>query len=156
MTKNNRNHNQSALAILLDDHKKARELFQEYKAGSTAENKQTIADEIYNELQIHSRLEEDIFYPTMRVSPGEEEKLLIDTSLDDHQKILAKIEELEEMAVANDMDAYDHKIQKLQTIVEHHVEVEENELFPEAEDKLGEELIRMDQEMIKLRQELES
>jgi hemerythrin HHE cation binding domain-containing protein len=54
-----------AIAMLKADHQKVRDLFQQYGATSDVEAKGTIADEVFIELETHTQLEENIFYPAV-------------------------------------------------------------------------------------------
>lgn len=77
--------NQSADAIqmLEADHRKVEKLFNDFHAGQ-AEHQQRIAQEIFCELEVHSTLEEEIFYPALQ-PPDEPNKLTAEEldSMDD-------------------------------------------------------------------------
>jgi hypothetical protein len=57
----------NALQVLKQDHDKVRKLFAEYDAAGDGApvRKQEIAEQVFRELQIHSRIEEEIFYPAL-------------------------------------------------------------------------------------------
>lgn len=54
-----------ALHMLKQDHDKVAELFERFTQGASAE-KQQIASRIFRELEIHSTLEEELFYPALQ------------------------------------------------------------------------------------------
>jgi hemerythrin-like domain-containing protein len=57
--------------------------------------------------------------------------------------------------MAHDTDAFDAKFQELIQNVSHHVEEEESEMFPLAEQELAEDLEEMREEMQELKADLQ-
>ena len=57
-----------AIKMLKDDHSKVKDLLREYaKAGDGAfKARQEIADQVFAELEVHTMLEEEIFYPAVK------------------------------------------------------------------------------------------
>src|SRR4051812_17568901 len=55
-----------AIALLKADHKKVKELFDEFESAKNESKKHKIAQEALTELKIHSVIEEEIFYPEVR------------------------------------------------------------------------------------------
>jgi hemerythrin superfamily protein len=58
----------NAIDMLKADHVKVKELFHHYEsAGDRAhQNEKSIAEEVFTELEAHTTLEEEIFYPAMK------------------------------------------------------------------------------------------
>ena len=52
-----------AIALLKADHRKVEDLFAQFEAAKGDGKKQAIAEQIRTELTVHTKLEEDIFYP---------------------------------------------------------------------------------------------
>src|ERR1043165_6237541 len=52
-----------AIALLKADHREVEELFEKFESASGGERKWQLAQQICNELKIHSMIEEEIFYP---------------------------------------------------------------------------------------------
>ena len=48
------------------------ELFDKFQSASRKDQKQKLADQICTELTIHTMIEEEIFYPSIREAQGEE------------------------------------------------------------------------------------
>ena len=121
----------NALDILKKDHDRVRELFSEYDTLSgDGARKNEIAQTVLQELELHSRVEEDIFYPAMRARSGKEGKELVKHSYDEHHDIDDLVAELRDTD-PSDPD-FDDKFQELMEEVEDHIEEEENEMFPKA------------------------
>jgi hemerythrin superfamily protein len=133
----------SIIDMLKTDHRKVQELFHQYEAagGRSAQQKRDIAEQIFTELEVHSTLEEEIFYPAVRAKLGQEGQELVDDSLEDHQTVRTLITELR--ALKPNDEPYATKFEELRESVEEHVGEEEDDMFPEAEEALGNELDRL-------------
>lgn len=91
-----------AIAMLVEDHKRVKELFQEFRRFECSrfseheEHKQELMDAVCSELKVHTRLEEEIFYPAVRAAlatpQGEE---LADEAEVEHATAKALIEQIE-------------------------------------------------------------
>lgn len=149
----NQNSTQNAVDILKGDHAKVKDLFQKYVNAKADDEKERVSFQIQEALRIHSRLEEEVFYPAMKTSASDEEEAMVTQAFEDHRHVSLLIDELEVMKISD--ATYDEKMKALQRNVEQHVEKEEEEMFVDAEEKLGESLNRLGSEMMKLKEELE-
>jgi len=132
----------NALELLKKDHDRVKELFAQYDADTG--RRQEIAENVFRELELHSRVEEDIFYPAVRKHSDKQGKELVKESLEEHRQVEDLIGELRAMD-PGDPD-FDDRFEELMDNVEHHIEEEETELFPKAK-ALGEELDQLAQQM---------
>jgi hemerythrin superfamily protein len=129
-----------ALALLVADHNRVRGLFARFKAAQESEDlaqMQLLAGTIMQELEIHTTIEEEVFYPAVT-----------DLSEDIHELVVEGIEEhhvaKSVMDEARETDPGDERWAAKMTVlienVEHHAEEEESDMFPdirsEAEDGL--------------------
>ena len=119
----------NALDILKQDHQKVKGLFQEMRKDSDRGRQKELLDKIDTELEIHTHIEETVFYPA--VDEHEEFKDMIAEALEEHQEAKLLLDELEELG-ADDHD-FGSKLQQLMEAVEHHVEEEEGEMFPKIQ-----------------------
>jgi len=119
----------SAIDILEADHREVEELFEEYEKVEDPSDKEQLAVQICKALQVHTQLEEEIFYPATREAIENPE--LIDEAIVEHASAKQLIGEIESMKPEEEL--YDAKLKVLQEQVVHHVEEEEGELFPEVE-----------------------
>ena len=121
-----------AIATLIADHRKVKELFKEFaklKDKDDAEDdKSSLVAQICTELTIHTTIEEEIFYPAVREQIEDDD--LMDEALVEHAGAKDLIAQLEEMS--SDDDLYDAKVTVLGEQIEHHVKEEEGEMFPKA------------------------
>jgi hemerythrin superfamily protein len=122
---------QDAIALLMADHKKVKKLFSDFdklKEEGSDEDKVAIVDQICSELKIHTELEEEIFYPTVRNAIDDSE--LMDEALVEHAGAKDLIAQLED--ASPDDDLYDAKVTVLGEQIDHHVKEEEGDMFPKA------------------------
>ncbi|RYZ63963.1 MAG: hemerythrin domain-containing protein, partial [Proteobacteria bacterium] len=55
-----------AIALLKNDHREVEELFAQFEKARDDNRKWEIAQQVCNELKIHSMIEEEIFYPATK------------------------------------------------------------------------------------------
>jgi len=149
---------QDALHLLSEDHKKVREMFDEFekmqkKGDVDDEEKQLLVETACAELSIHAQVEEEIFYPAARDAIDDMD--LLDEAEVEHATAKQLITEL--AAMQPDDDLYDAKFTVLGEYVKHHVEEEEKELFPKVK-KAKLDLVELGEEIrerkLELREEL--
>ena len=141
-----------AIEMLKADHQKVMDLFSEYAATSDQKAKRQIATQVFVELETHAQLEEIVFYPAFAEETDEEGNQLVTESLEEHQAVKELIEELRGLGA--DEAEFDAKFRALMDNVQHHVEEEESEMFPEAEEALETFMEDLMDEMQELKQQL--
>lgn len=150
-----RSKTKDAIALLTEDHKRVQKLFKDFgklKEGED-ERKQDLANTICAELTIHTRIEEEIFYPAARGAIKEGD--LLDEAKVEHDSAKDLIEQISSMQPGEEL--YDAKVTVLGEYVNHHIEEEQTEMFPKVRKAkvdikgLGEQLMARKQE---LRQEM--
>jgi hemerythrin-like domain-containing protein len=97
-------------------------------------------------------LEEQVFYPAVEDGTDEPGQELVEESLKEHQMVQDLIQELREMGP--DAKMFDAKFNELVRNVEHHVEEEESQMFPLAEEQLADEAEDLLDEMQELKEQL--
>ena len=140
-----------AIQMLKDDHVKVKGLFKQFEKAEGREQKQ-IAEQVFQELEVHSKIEEEIFYPAVKRKADEAGKELVAEAVEEHHVVDVLIKELKAMSSINEQ--YKAKFTVLQENVEHHVEEEEGEMFPDAKKLLGEDIEKLGDRMDKRKQEL--
>lgn len=104
------------------------------------------------ESEVHTQLEEQIFYPAMQEDAGKKDRKLVAESIAEHEVVKGLIQELKKLDPEDEQ--FDAKFKVLTENVEHHIEEEEDEMFPDAEEELGEELQRLGAQMKELKERL--
>jgi hypothetical protein len=135
---------QDAIDLLSTDHKKVCKLFKDYKKLDDADEdkKAKLVANICLELLVHTKIEEEIFYPAVRTAIDDED--LLDEALIEHANAMDLIEQLQEMGA--DDELYDARVIVLGEEIEHHIEEEEEEMFSQVKrarldtKRLGEKL----------------
>lgn len=120
----------SVTNILREDHKKVKGLFDEFEHAKDAKAKQRIVETAVAELEVHSKLEEELIYPEIRAEIADDD--LMDEALEEHHVVHGMIGELKKMKPGD--ERYDAKFTVLAESVRHHIKEEESEMFPKAED----------------------
>jgi hemerythrin superfamily protein len=116
------------LAMLKDDHKKVKGLFEEYK-DATARKQQEIADTLVHELEVHAALEEELIYPAIREQIDED--ALMNEATEEHHLVHVLIGELKKLDASD--ASFTAKFTVLGELIKHHVKEEEGEMFPKAQ-----------------------
>jgi hemerythrin superfamily protein len=135
-----------AVELLKADHQKVKQLFQQFESGSD-EQKEQVFREIVKELQIHTQVEEEVFYPAVHDIDSE----MAAEAVEEHNIVDFIIGEMEKLSPED--EAYKAKFTTLKENIEHHIEEEEGEMFPEAKEKLP-DIDMLGQEMMELKQRL--
>ena len=133
-----------AIALLKADHREVEELFAKFEAAKGDGRKKALAEQICRELTVHTKIEEEIFYPACE---GKLEEDLLKEAYVEHDSAKVLIAEIE--AGGPDDEFYDAKVKVLSEMIEHHVEEEEKRtegMFSQARkagldmDALGEQM----------------
>lgn len=111
-----------AIALLQADHRKVERLFKQYEKAGTNDEKMQIAKQVCTELIVHSRLEEEIFYPSCR--ENHVEARVLDEAQVEHDGVKLLIGEI--LQRQPDSPYYDARVSVLSEYVKHHVGEEEN------------------------------
>jgi hemerythrin-like domain-containing protein len=125
-----------AFNLLKADHRKVEELFEQLESAK-GQAKMRVFEQIKTELDLHTHIEEKIFYPALE-KPKQTHDLTLE-AYEEHDVVKKLLQELSRARTAN--EEWEAKAKVLQENVEHHVEEEEGELFPKAEAALSEEQI---------------
>lgn len=120
----------SVTDMLRKDHKKVKGLFEEFEQAEDATTKQGIVETALTELEVHSKLEEELIYPAIRAEVDDDD--LMDEALEEHHVVHGLLGELKKMKPSD--ERYDAKFTVLAENVRHHIKEEESEMFPKAED----------------------
>ncbi|HEV2363375.1 MAG TPA: hemerythrin domain-containing protein [Caulobacteraceae bacterium] len=140
-----------AIALLKADHRKVEDLFAQFEAAKGEGRKQALARQICMELTIHTKIEEDVFYPACE---GSVEEDLLQEARVEHDAAKVLIAEIE---AGGPGDAfYDAKVKVLSEEILHHVHEEEQRVegaFAQAR-KAGLDMDALGQKMAAEKQEL--
>ena len=141
----------TAIDLLKDQHREVEQLFSAFDKASSPEDKEELFETIADKLAIHARIEEQYFYPAVTAKKTED---MVLEAFVEHTSIKRLLADLLETDA--DDPKFEAQMKVLKEQVEHHVEEEEEQLFPAAKKVLSkDELVALAQEMTALQTELE-
>jgi hemerythrin-like domain-containing protein len=132
-----------AIVLLRKDHATARKLLRELEKTETEEvdRRRTLLEEVASEVEIHAKIEEEIFYPAFhqKAEEGEDEKLFYEAE-EEHDLVHKVLPLLRSTDPSSELFSARAKV--LKDLVEHHAEEEEKELFPRVRELMDRETLR--------------
>ncbi len=133
----------NAITMLKADHATVKRLLRELGdtiPRATKQRERLVAD-IEREIKIHSQLEEELFYPTFKkaAEDSQSEDLFYEATEVHHVVDMV----LPELKSANPKShEFEAKCKVLRDLIEHHVQEEEGEMFPQARKLLSDAQLR--------------
>jgi hemerythrin superfamily protein len=124
-----------AIALLRDDHKQLRAMFDEFAGLGPRAHKarEHVRERVVEALSVHAAIEERVFYPLVRkVVPDLDESIL--EGMTEHalaEQLLAQI-----AAMSVEDEWFQPRMMVLGDIVRHHMREEEREIFPALRERL--------------------
>jgi hemerythrin superfamily protein len=129
-----------ATDLLKKQHRQVEKLFKQCEKTEDARQRRQFMEQIASALRLHTKLEEEVFYPAVREIGSSKAEEMIDEAFEEHHVVDLVLAELPK--VDPEDERFQAKMTVLSELVEHHVEEEEEEMFPMAEKKLGAERIK--------------
>ena len=128
-----------ATTLLTNDHKAVEVLFSRLAETNAddAHQRRLIFRAIKSELEAHSRVEEEVFYPAVMRLRSREARETVRAALEEHQALDGLLAEIDQMEP--DDPQFAARIATLRQRVERHVIAEEGALFSEARIHLTDE-----------------
>ena len=147
----------NAIELLKEDHKKVRGLLSQLtETTKRAEKTRTeLLATIAKEIEVHSKIEEEIFYPAFKEAAGEgDDEAMYFEALEEHRAagdlVLPDL-----LATDVTSDKFSGRAKVLKEMIEHHAGEEEKEMFPRARELLGKEkLVELGERMARRKAEL--
>ena len=135
-----------ATVLLDEDHNEVIRMFEQYKAAKDASKQKVLARQICQELLVHMKIEEEIFYPAYIEATGDRENLK--DGLKEHQEAREAIAKLE-------ADPTNAKLMlDLEDGILHHVNDEREKMFPKARKTQGMDLMALAEQLQARKMEL--
>ncbi|MFC2971084.1 hemerythrin domain-containing protein [Azotobacter bryophylli] len=128
----------NAVELLKHDHETVHQLLD--RLGKTTERgvktREELLHHLHLELAVHTALEEEIFYPAYRQAGGKEDEIMFHEAKEEHRAVdslvMPDLEKTDPSAVE-----FAGRVKVLKDMVDHHIEEEEQEMFPKASELLG-------------------
>ena len=127
----------NAFQLLKEDHKKVAGIFEKLEPTTErgVKTREELFTQLKGELDVHTKIEETIFYPALR--DADETHDIILEGYEEHKVVKTLLAELD--TLPKDNEKWGAKLKVLQENVEHHVEEEEGEMFKSARKVLSAE-----------------
>jgi hemerythrin superfamily protein len=119
-----------AIKLLVADHNRVKGLFARFREAQGSErtaNAARLAGQIFEELEVHTTIEEEVFYPAAR-EHSDDLRRAVDEGLQEHHVVKIIIDEARSLTPGS--NEWAAKMTVIIENVEHHVEEEEGEMFP--------------------------
>ena len=138
-----------AIQIILDDHRRVQTLFRDFEEAPDVQTKKAIFDNIYIELEVHTDIEEEIFYPSVQ-RQGQRETVL--HAEEEHGLVKQLLNEMVKMDPKD--PAFESKFHVLKDNVKDHVAEEESEMLPKAVEAGMSRLMQLGERMQRRKEQL--
>ena len=115
--------------MLKEDHEKVKGLFEDFESAEGRERADIAATAIM-ELEVHADLEEKLIYPAIRKHIDEDE--MMNEAVEEHHLVHVLIKELKKLKPKDEV--FQAKFKVLGELVKHHIEEEEGEMLPKAQE----------------------
>jgi len=125
----------NAIELLKEDHDRVDKLFQSVKATPDGDHKD-LFEQIKAELDVHTHIEETIFYPKLKEDGDDELKDIVLEGIEEHRQAKMFLKEL--AALTDDSEKFDPKLKVLMEDISHHVQEEEGQMFPMVQEQFDE------------------
>ena len=147
-----------AITLLKKDHEKVRGLLKKLESAALRGDAKANAllQQIETEVKIHSKVEEEIFYPAFHeAARSKEDNKLFFEAKEEHHVVDMMMPEVSEYEQGNADFAGRAKV--LKDLIEHHAGEEEKEMFPAAKKLLGrDELVELGRRIQMRKRELKA
>jgi hemerythrin superfamily protein len=125
----------NAIELLKADHDVVEGLFKEVEATENKTKHKQLFKKIKAELDVHTHIEEKIFYP--RILKLKEVKDITLEGIEEHHQAKMFLREIPKLPGTS--ERFDPKLAVLMEDIRHHVKEEENEMFPKVQKLVKEE-----------------
>ena len=139
-----------ALEMLRDDHGEIRRLVAQYRAAEneSAHARHVLIEAIAMQAELHTRIEDEVFYPAVRALCPE----FVDQARETHGAMAAKIDALQ--AFDPGEAEYGEIAEQLIAALSEHMDEEERALFVEAERRMSAELRALGGQIMRRKEQL--
>lgn len=126
-----------AVQLLTADHNRFRGAITRFKAAKDAGDVRDmgrIVNDLFADLRVHSAIEEEVFYPTVR-HMSDDIGELVDEGVEEHHVVDVLMDEVAGLEAGS--DEWSAKVTVLIENLEHHAGEEESDLFPKVRGAMG-------------------
>ncbi|MCU0120078.1 hemerythrin domain-containing protein [Pseudomonas sp. B2M1-30] len=128
----------NAIDLLKADHEKVKTILTQLSESTDrALKKRTeLLGKLEMEISIHTRLEEEILYPAFKAAGSKEEDVMYYEAKEEHRTVDSLV--LPDLKLTDPgTPEFSGRVKVVKELLEHHIEEEETEMFPQAKKLLG-------------------
>lgn len=128
----------NAIDLLKADHEKVKSILAQLSSSTDrAVKKRTeLLEKLELEITIHTQLEEDILYPAFKEAGGKEQDEMYYEAKEEHRTVDSLV--LPDLKQTDpSTPEFAGRVKVVKELLEHHIEEEETEMFPQAKKLLG-------------------
>jgi hemerythrin-like domain-containing protein len=128
----------NAIELLKADHKKVKDILSQLSESTDRASKKRaeLVAKLEMEITIHTKLEEEILYPAYKEAGGKEQEKMYYEAKEEHRTVDSLV--LPDLkATETTTPEFAGRAKVVKELLEHHIEEEETEMFPEARKLLG-------------------
>jgi hemerythrin-like domain-containing protein len=139
----------NAIHLLKQQHDDVKELFKKFEKADDEIEKDSICQQLANNLAAHMTIEERIFYPCVFSAMNDEAQLA--KSMQEHEEAKRLLAQILDNDMSRDEDNFEDNMEQLKLMIAQHVAEEEEGVFKETKKVLAnDELKRLGEQMKEL------
>jgi hemerythrin superfamily protein len=135
-----------ATDFLKKQHKEVKGLFKKVEKTEDTRGRRQLLAQITAALEMHTRIEEEIFYPAVRELGSRKAEEMIGEAFEEHHVVKLVLKDLPNVDPKD--ERFEAKMTVLSELVEHHAGEEESEMFPLAERLGADKLTSLTEQML--------
>nr|WP_180204663.1 hemerythrin domain-containing protein [Pseudomonas sp. SbOxS1]NYU04657.1 hemerythrin domain-containing protein [Pseudomonas sp. SbOxS1] len=128
----------NALDLLKADHERVKGILSQLSESTERglKKRAELLAKLEMEIAIHTRLEEDVLYPAYKEAGGKEQDVMYYEAKEEHRTVDSLV--LPDLKVTDpSTPEFAGRVKVVKELLEHHIEEEETEMFPQAKKLLG-------------------
>lgn len=130
----------NAIDLLTQDHVRVKDILSQLSESTDRALKKRVdlLAKLEMEITIHTQLEEEILYPAFKEAGGKEQDVMYYEAKEEHRTVDALV--LPDLKQTDPgTPEFSGRVKVVKELLEHHIEEEEEEMFPQALELLGKE-----------------
>ena len=128
----------NAIDLLKADHEKVKAILTQLSESTdrALKKRSDLLGKLEMEISIHTRLEEEILYPAFKEAGSKEEDIMYYEAKEEHRTVDSLV--LPDLKTTDPSSLeFAGRVKVVKELLEHHIEEEETEMFPQAKKLLG-------------------
>ncbi|MCF5668319.1 hemerythrin domain-containing protein [Pseudomonas marginalis] len=132
----------NAIDLLKADHERVKALLTQLSESTErgVKKRTELLAKLEAEISLHTKLEEEILYPAFRKAGGKEQDIMYHEAKEEHRTVDALVlPDLKQTEPST--TEFSGRVKVVKELLEHHIEEEETDMFPQAKKLLGKVLL---------------